>query len=230
MPQDGKLPADEEHSSRCLIRIRCRIRDFFVAIVSLLLEMANAGKGFFMSASDKNGMTRTQHLTVDAILAAMAVVLGFTSIRIGNIMKISFEDFPILIAALIYGPVDGMIVAGIGIFLYQLLSYGITATTALWILPFVIVGFIAGIYAKRSGFNNNRTQLIVIFLICEILICLLNTGAIYADSKIYGYYYPTIITGMIAIRMVTAVVKGIVLGMVSGPLLKALSRVTGNGR
>ena len=73
-------------------------------------------------------------------------------------------------------------------------------------------------------------QLIIIFLICEILICLLNTGAIYADSKIYGYYYPTIITGMIAIRMVTAVVKGIVLGMVSGPLLKALSRVTGNGR
>jgi glucokinase len=49
-------------------------------------------------------------------------------------------------------------------------------------------------------------------------------------TEIYGYYYPTIITGMIAIRMVTAVVKGIVLGIVSGPLLKALSRVTGNGR
>lgn len=178
----------------------------------------------------KGGRSRTQKLVIDAILAAMAVVLGFTSIRIGDIMKISLEDYPILIAALIYGPADGMIVAGIGIFLYQLLSYGITATTALWILPFVVAGFIAGLYARRSNFNNNRKQLLIIFLICEILICLLNTGAIYADSKIYGYYYPTIITGMIAIRMVTAIVKGIVLGIVSEPLLKALSRVTGNGR
>jgi hypothetical protein len=38
------------------------------------------------------------------------------------------------------------------------------------------------------------------------------------------------ITGMIAIRMVTAIGKGIVLGLVSPPLLRTLSRVTGNGR
>jgi membrane-associated HD superfamily phosphohydrolase len=123
-----------------------------------------------------------------------------------------------------------MIVAGIGILLYQLLSFGITATTILWILPFVVVGGLAGLYAKKYNFNNDRKQILIIFLICEILICLLNTVAIYADSKIFGYYYPTIITGMIAIRLVTAVGKGIVLGIVSTPLLKALSKVTGNGR
>lgn len=192
-----------------------------------------AGKGFLMSGNsfmNRTGRTRTQQLVTDAVFAAMAVALGFLSIRIGNIMKISLEDFPVIIAALMFGPVDGMVVAGIGIFLYQLLSYGITATTVLWILPFVVTGGLAGLYARRSNFNNNRKQLLVIFLICEILICLLNTGAIYADSKIYGYYYPTIITGMIAIRMVTAVGKGIVLGIVSTPLLKALSRVSGNGR
>lgn len=182
------------------------------------------------SFANRTGRTRTQQLAMDAVLAAMVVVLGFTSIRIGNIMKVSLEDFPVLIAALMFGPADGMIVAGIGIFLYQLLSYGITATTVLWILPFVVVGGLAGLYAKRSGFNNDRKQLLIIFIACEILICLLNTGAIYADSKIFGYYYPTIITGMIAIRLVTALVKGVVLGIVSTPLLKALSKVTGNGR
>lgn len=182
------------------------------------------------SYTNRSGRTRTQQLAMDAILAAMIVVLGFTSIRIGNIMKVSLEDFPVIIAALMFGPADGMIVAGIGIFLYQLLSYGITATTILWILPFVVVGGLAGLYAKRSNYNNDRKQLLIIFLISEILICLLNTVAIYADSKIFGYYYPTIITGMIAIRLVTAVAKGIILGIVSAPLLKALSRVTGNGR
>ena len=182
------------------------------------------------SYTNRNGRTRTQQLALDSILAAMVVVLGFTSIRIGNIMKVSLEDFPVIIAALMFGPADGIIVAGIGIFLYQLLSYGITATTILWIIPFVVVGGLAGLYAMRSNYNNDRKQLLIIFLICEILICLLNTGAIYADSKIFGYYYPTIITGMIAIRMVTAVAKGVILGIISTPLLKALSRVTGNGR
>ena len=179
---------------------------------------------------NRRGRTRIQQLAVDAVLAAMVVVLGYMSIRIGNIMKVSLEDFPVMIAALIFGPADGMIVAGVGIFLYQLLSYGITATTVLWVIPFVAVGGLAGWYAKRSNYNNTGRQILILFIACELLICLLNTGAIYADSKIYGYYYPTIITGMIAIRLVVAAVKGVVLGVISTPLLKALSKVTGNGR
>ena len=182
------------------------------------------------SYTKRTGLSRTQQLTINALLAAMCVVLGFMSIRIGNIMKVSLEDFPVIFAALMFGPVDGMVVAAVGIFLYQLLSYGITVTTVLWILPFVITGGIAGFYAKKYNFNNSKKQILFIFLVCEILICLLNTGAIYADSKIFGYYYPTIITGMILIRLVTAVCKGVVLGLISPPILRAMSRVTGNGR
>lgn len=191
------------------------------------------GRGFLMSAngySKRGGRTRTQQLTMDAVLAAMVVVLGFVSIRIGNIMKISLEDFPVIFAALMFGPVDGMVVAAVGIFLYQLLSYGITVTTILWILPFVVVGGLAGWYAKKSNYNNSGKQILITFIICELIIFALNTGAIYADSKIYGYYYPTIITGMILIRAVTALGKGVVLGLVSPPILRALSKVTGNGR
>lgn len=182
------------------------------------------------SFANRTGRTRTQQLVTDALLAAMCVVLGFMSIRIGNIMKVSLEDFPVILAALMYGPSDGIIVAAIGIFLYQLLSFGITATTALWVLPFVVVGGLAGLYAKKFNFNNDRKQILIIFLICEVLICILNTGAIYVDSKMFGYYYPTIITGMIAIRMATAIGKGVILGIISPPILKALSKVTGNGR
>ncbi|MBE6041411.1 MAG: ECF transporter S component [Clostridiales bacterium] len=191
------------------------------------------GRRFFMSGNDytsRSGRTRTQQLTMDAVLAAMVVVLGFVSIRIGNIMKISLEDFPVIFAALMFGPVDGMVVAAVGIFLYQLLSYGITATTVLWILPFVVVGGLAGWYAKKSGYNNSSKQILITFIVCELIICALNTGAIYVDSKMYGYYYPTIITGMILIRTLTALGKGVVLGLVSPPVLRALSKVTGNGR
>ena len=182
-----------------------------------------------MGTKDINSRSRTQQLVTDAMLAAMAVALGYMSIRIGNIMKISLEDFPVIFAALMFGPLDGMIVAGIGILIYQLLSYGITATTVLWIIPFVVAGAVAGLYAKRAGFNNSRKELIIIFIACELIIWALNSGAIYADAKIFGYYYPGIVSGMLLIRLGTAVAKGIVLGVVSQPVLKALSKYTGNG-
>ncbi|MCR4750720.1 MAG: ECF transporter S component [Eubacterium sp.] len=174
--------------------------------------------------------SKAQRLALDGILAALTVVLGFLSIRIGNIMKISLEDLPVIFAALLYGPADGAAVACVGIFLYQMFSFGFTATTALWILPFVVTGVIIGLFAKKAGYNNTNRQILLLFILGELLIWIMNTGAIYADSKIYGYYYPTIITGMLAIRCVTAVIKGLVLGLISPSILKMLSRITYNGR
>ena len=174
--------------------------------------------------------SKTQQLAIDGILAALAVVLGFVSIRIGNIMKISLEDLPVVFAALMFGPVDGAAVAAVGIFLYQLFSFGITVTTPLWVLPFVVVGLIIGALAKKSNYCNSKKEILIMFLAAEVMIWAMNTGAIYADSKIYGYYYPTIITGMLLIRLVTAVIKGIILGLISPSVLKLLSKVTYNGR
>ena len=71
--------------------------------------------------------------------------------------------------------------------------------------------------------------MIIIFIVCELIIWALNSGAIYADSKIYGYYYPGIVAGMLLIRFGTALAKGIVLGAISQPVLKALAKYTGNG-
>jgi len=171
----------------------------------------------------------TTQLAIDGMLAALCVVLGFASIRIGNVIKVSFEDLPVMYAALMFGPVDGIAVAFVGIMLYQLLSFGITVTTPLWVLPFVVAGLVYGLIAKKSNFNNTPKQLLVIFITSAFLILGLNTIAIYADSKIYGYYYPTIITGVIGVRAVIALVKGVALGFISSPLLKTLSRITKNG-
>ena len=164
------------------------------------------------------------------MLAALCVVLGFASLRIGNVIKVSFEDLPVMFAALMFGPVDGALVGFVGILLYQLLSFGITLTTPLWVLPFVVCGFVIGFIAKKSNFNNTPKQILMLFVLSTLLVLALNTIAIYADSKLYGYYYPTIITGVIGVRVVIALVKGVVLGFIVPPVLKALSKITGNGR
>ena len=63
---------------------------------------------------------KTRQLTMDAVLAAMCAVLGAVSIDLGN-LKLSFESLPVIIGALLFGPVDGLLIGGIGTFLYQFL-------------------------------------------------------------------------------------------------------------
>ena len=94
----------------------------------------------------------TKRLTGSAMLIAVYCVLSIlTPVKVAN-FKFTFEAFPILVAGLLSGPIDGLIVGGVGSFLYQLLfsGYGITATTGLWILPHALSGLIVGLYADRE--------------------------------------------------------------------------------
>ena len=59
---------------------------------------------------------KTVRLTTNAMMAAMCAVLGYVALDLGNI-KITFESLPVLLAALMFGPVDGMLVGGIGLFI-----------------------------------------------------------------------------------------------------------------
>ena len=78
--------------------------------------------------------SKTKKLAMDSMLAAMCAVLGYLSLDFGN-LKITFESVPILLGALLLGPIDGMAIGGVGTLLYQLVRYGVSVTTLLWILP-----------------------------------------------------------------------------------------------
>ncbi|MCR5374729.1 MAG: ECF transporter S component, partial [Lachnospiraceae bacterium] len=80
-------------------------------------------------------------LALCGMLAAVCVVLGYLA-RITDFqsVKVSFEGLPVLIAALMYGPLAGMAVGGIGVAITQCSGYPITVTTPLWILPYLLSG------------------------------------------------------------------------------------------
>lgn len=170
---------------------------------------------------------KVRQLTTDAMLAAACAVLGYIAIDMGNI-KITFESFPILLGALLFGPVDGGLVGGVGTFIYQMLRYGFSATTALWILPYVICGIIVGFWAKKKNFNFDKKGITICVVLNELLITLLNTGVLYIDSKIYGYYDPVYIFGATGVRLVVCIVKAIVfavaLSLVIDPVRKAIRK------
>lgn len=173
----------------------------------------------------------TRHLAFDAMLAAMCAVLGYISLDFIN-LKITFESVPVLIGALLFGPVDGTAVGFVGTLIYQLLRYGVSATTLLWILPYVLCGALAGLYAKRRGFSLSARQTMFIVVANELLITLLNTAVMYIDSKLYGYYSAAFIFGSLALRFAICVAKALAYSFALPPLLAALRRggsIGGNG-
>ena len=171
---------------------------------------------------------RTVRLTVNAMLAALCACLGYISLDLGN-LKITFESLPVLMAGLMFGPASGAAVGGIGTFIYQVLRYGITATTPLWMLPYILMGIAAGAYAKKAFFSNTNRQILVITVICEVLVFVINTGVILADSLIYGYYSAPYVFGSLGIRFIICMVKSAAFGAVLPGILKKMARITHNG-
>ena len=166
---------------------------------------------------------QTKKMATNAMLAALCAVLGFVSIDMGN-LKITLESFPVNLGALLFGPVDGAVIAFLGSFIYQMLKYGFSVTTLLWIAPGVISAVLLGWYAKTKDFRLTRRQMILAVLIAELVVTTLNTGVMYIDSKIYGYYSFVYIFGTIVPRFALCIGKGIVYGAVLYPLMESIKK------
>lgn len=160
-------------------------------------------------------------MTRVAMLSAVCAVLGYVALDLGNI-KITFESLPVLLAGFMFGPADGMLVGGIGTFIYQILRYGFSATTFLWILPYVICGLIVGTIGRTRNGDIDSRRVMLTVIIAEVLILIINTGVIYIDSIIYGYYSAAYVFGSLAIRIVICIIKSIAFGLVMPMLIKGL--------
>ena len=67
----------------------------------------------------------------DECLLMAVATLGALALDLNSI-KITFESFPILLGALLFGPLDGLAVGFVGTLLYQLRRYGVSVTTPRW--------------------------------------------------------------------------------------------------
>lgn len=126
---------------------------------------------------------KTKQLATNAMLAAMCAILGYISITVGGI-RVSFEGLPVLIAALLFGPVDAMLVGGIGTFIFQLVRWGIEFSTPLWMLPFMMTGLIIGYIAKKGDFQLSERKMRPLIILSELILFLFNTLSLY----IYAIY------------------------------------------
>ena len=120
---------------------------------------------------NQNGIFSTRNLILMAALVAMQIILArFLSIQASDILRISFESVPIILAGMWLGPLSGAVVALIADILGTVLSgYGI------WFPPIalgpVMVGVLAGLstkYVFRSDLSSTKESWKVILTVIVI--------------------------------------------------------------
>lgn len=108
---------------------------------------------------NQNGIFSTRNLILMAALIAMQIILArFLSIQVNDILRISFESVPVILAGMWLGPLSGAIVALVADILGTIIhGYGV------WFPPIalgpILVGVISGLstkYVFRSDLSSTR--------------------------------------------------------------------------
>jgi ECF transporter S component (folate family) len=166
---------------------------------------------------------KTKRLVTNAMLIAIYFVFSLFAIDLWG-FKITIESLPVLVAAALFGPVDGLIVGLLGSFMNQMLKWGFTATTLLWILPVGMRGLLVGFYARNKSFRMTLLQTVMIVVISALAVTTLNTIVWYIDSIVYNYPYVFFVWTTV-LRYIVGVVTATILSLVLPPLLIALRKV-----
>ena len=112
----------------------------------------------------------------------------------------------------------------VGAFLGQLMTYGVTATTVLWIIPPAVRGLLIGLYAKRCGYSFSRGQRTAALIGTALVVTALNTGAMYIDSVIYNYYSYAYVFGGLVVRIISGAATAVLMVFVAPPVVNLLIR------
>jgi ECF transporter S component (folate family) len=171
-------------------------------------------------------------MVFDAMLIALFVVLSLLNVRIGNVFKIGFSSFATIVAAVLLGPADGFIVGFAGEFLEQMLTYGLTPTTILYllgpgarglVLGAMLIAFSKGRTPLQTALDKKHPQILVsALLLSSFAQTVLNTLANYVDSKLYGWYSFEVVFGSFLARTVLGFLQTFVFAGLAIAVLHAL--------
>jgi len=173
-----------------------------------------------------------KRLATDGILIAIFFATTFFSVTVSGI-KITFDSLPVVLAAMLFGPIDAFLVGFLGAFLEQMVKFGFTATTFLWIIPpatrGLVVGVCALIFKKSMSLDTILSQKKpYVYLVCCVaagmVTSCLNTLVYYVDAILYDYYSYALIFGVFGVRILSGAITAVLTGIIALPILVALRK------
>lgn len=163
----------------------------------------------------------------DGMLLAIYIVLSTLTVRLTPNLQITFSGVAIIMAVVLYGLPDALLVALLGSFVAQLRSaYGLTITTPIWMIPPILRALVFGVvyelFLKKGIKLEDKRVLFVTFVIISGLVTTLaNTGAIFLDAYIFEYPVAMAILESI-MRFVSSIASSIFMGLITLPIIYAL--------
>lgn len=122
-------------------------------------------------------------ITLMAMSAAAAVILGMYSIEIGSFIRIGFSSIPNGIIAYLFGPVAGGIFAGV----LDILKF-LVKPTGVFFPPLTLVTILAGVlygcmyYKKPMTLPRVLVTKFVVMLVCNVILNTLCLSVLYGDA------------------------------------------------
>ena len=174
-------------------------------------------------------MSKTRRMCYAALLAAMYVPLAlYVAVQVGNV-RISFGSLPVVVAALLFGPVDAVVVAMVGEFFKQILTYGVTYTTVRYLIPPALRGLVVGLGAvlilrRGQRLEDRRALCYAVCIAAALCTTVGNTLVNWLDSVLMGYYFPGLILGDLVWRLLVGMVNAVVMASLAIPLVRVLRR------
>ena len=122
-------------------------------------------------------------ITACAMFAAVAVILGYFTISLGNYIKIGFSGIPNVLVGCLFGPVAGGFFGG----LLDILKYIVNPTGAFF-PGFTLNAVLGGVIYGCSYYRNSITLVrvlatkLVVILICNVLLNTLWLSMLYGQA------------------------------------------------
>ena len=177
----------------------------------------------------------TKRLAINAVLIAIYVTLRFFYIPFGDAFRFTLASFSVILCALLFGPVDGLIVGLLGEFLSQVLGpYGLTPTTLLWCIGETLRGVTLGLcsmqflkkwlLSEEALKGKKKGILLTCCALTGVLASLGQTFALYVDSNMMGYYNYTMVFGVMVWRILVYILLAVIFGYLCLPIISALRK------
>ena len=168
-------------------------------------------------------------LCLSAVMAALYFGLDFFSSYLskltGDTFKISFSALPVMIIAILCGPVWATGTGFVGAFLGQLIGpYGLTATTVLWCMPAVVRAVSFGLLFILFKRSLKPTALSVSAVISSVLVTAANSFVMYLDALIYKYPIEIFKIALIY-RIIIGILTAIVFAIILPPIIEKLNKI-----
>ena len=164
---------------------------------------------FFILKKRKKGISNVKVLTASAMLTALSIVIGIfckTFLNFGfGLFRITFENFPIILSGIMFGPIVGMLVGISSDVISFVLSTQTFAISPIVTLGAGLVGLVSGA-VFHSKIKNFGTKRIVFSVLLAHLV-----GSVIVKSAGLFVYYGFLVVWRIPLYAVIATLESIII-------------------